>query len=79
MLWAYGGRQMTQLNQFYCRLMMNCIFVPVHLNDELYSELYNLGLPVEGKNEQTPEEAEDSRKKTLKKRTLQYMITSIEQ
>ena len=77
MLWAYGGGQMTQLNQFYCRLMMKFIFVPVHLNDELCSELYNLSLPAEGKNEQTPEEAEDSRKRTLKKRTLQYMITSI--
>ena len=56
---------------------MRFIFVPVHLNDELCSELYNLDLPAEGKNEQTPEEAEDSRKRTLKKRTLQYMITSI--
>ena len=72
MLWAYGGGQMTQLNQFYCRLMMKFIVVPVCLNDKLCSELYNLSLPAEGKNEQTPEEAEDSRK-----RTLQYMITSI--
>ena len=61
---------------------MKFIVVPVQLNDELCSELYNLGLPAEGKNEQTPEEAEDSRKRTLKKRTLwkrtlQYMITSI--
>ena len=26
MLWAYGGGQMTQLNQFYCRflLLLNC-------------------------------------------------------
>ena len=51
--WAYNGRQMTQLNQFCCRLM-KFIFVPVHLNDELCSELYNLGLPAEGKNDQTP-------------------------
>ena len=57
MLWAYSGGQITQLNQFYCRLMMRFIFVPVHLNDELYSELYNLGLPAEGKNEQTREGA----------------------
>ena len=77
MLWAYGGGQRTPLNQFYCRLMMKIIFVPGHLNDELCSELYNLGLLAKGKNEQTPEEAEDSRKRTLKKRTLQYMITSI--
>ena len=49
MLWAYGGGQMTQFNQFYCRLMMKFIVVPVCLNDELCSELYNLGLPVEGK------------------------------
>ena len=76
MLQAYGGGQMTQLNQFYCRLMMKFIVVPVCLNDELCSEIYNLGLPVEGKNEQTADEAEDSRKRTLKKRTLQYMITS---
>ena len=77
MLWAYSGGQMTQVNQFYCRLMIKFIFVPVHLSDELCSELYNLCLPVEGKNEQTPEEAEDSRMRTLKKRTLQYIITSI--
>ena len=44
MLWAYSGGQMTQLNQFYCRLMMKFIVVPVCLNDELCSELYNLGL-----------------------------------
>ena len=59
-LWAYSGGQMTQLNQFYCRLMMKFTVVPVQLNDELCSEFYNLVLPVEGKNEQTPEEAEDS-------------------
>ena len=53
MLWAHSGGQMTQLNQFYCRLM-KFIFVPVCLSDELCSELYNLGLPAEGKNEQTP-------------------------
>ena len=79
MLWTYSGGKMTQLNQFYCRLMMKLMFVPVCLNDEICSELYNLGLPAEGKNEQTPEGAEDSRKRTLKKRTLQYMITSIYQ
>ena len=53
MLWAYGGGQMTQLNQFHCRLM-KFIFVPVHLNDELCNELYNLCLSAEGRNEQTP-------------------------
>ena len=77
MVWDYSGGQMTQLNQFYCRLMMKFIFDPVCLNDDLCSEFYNLGVPAEGKDEQIPEEAEDSRKRTLKKRTLQYMITSI--
>ena len=57
--------------------MMKFIVVLVPLSDELYNELYNFSLPSEGKKEQTPEEAEDSRKRTLKKRTLQYMITSI--
>ena len=49
---------------------MKFIVVPGHLNDELCSELYNMGLPAKGKNEQIPEEAEDSKKRTLKKRTL---------
>ena len=53
MLLAYSGGHMTHLNQLYCGLM-KVIFVPVHLSDELCSELYNLGLPAVGKNEQTP-------------------------
>ena len=53
-------------------MMVKFSLGPNNVNDKLCNELFRLGLPVEGKNEQAPEEEEDSMK-----RTLQYMITSI--
>ena len=58
-------------------MVVKFILGPNNVNDKLCNELYRLGLPVEGKNEQTPEEEEDSVEEDSMKKTLQYMITSI--